>query len=349
MTHTISMIDAAAMIKSHYAKRRPLILLGKPGMGKTSLYEKSCAEMEIGFIDFRMTLRDPVDVGGMRIPDTKTGKLRWFCPDDLPDEKVHGPNGIILFDEINVVGQLMQTTAYGIIQERRIGSWRMPAGWVAMASGNNVADRAAAQRMSSALANRFNVQCVEPDLISWLEQYALEYVDHRGVAFLRFRPALFSVMPGETIDMAPGQVFSVGKDEIAFPSARSWTNAFQFIDEAPSMRRKIFSGYVGQAAAEEFEAFWRVYANMISLDEILTAPKSARVPSAEQIDVQCAVAGMLGNLMTHKTSGSIFEYLARLPAEYQIIVAQTATKRDPSLKVAPGYTDWAVRNQHVLI
>jgi hypothetical protein len=349
MTHSISMLDAAAMIKSHYGKRRPLMLLGKPGMGKTSLFEKTCQTMEIGFIDFRLTLRDPVDVGGIRIPDAKTGKLRWFCPDDLPDEKKHGPDGIMLFDEINVVSQLMQATAYGIIQERRIGSWTMPGGWVAMASGNNVADRAAAQRMSTALANRFNVQCVEPDLTSWLEQYALEHVDHRGVAFLRFRPALFHVMPGETIGIAGQTAFSVGKDETAFPSARSWTNAFQFIDEAPAMRRKIFSGYVGPAAADEFEAFWRVYSNMISIDDIISDPKAARVPSGAQPDVQYAVAGMLGNLMTAKTSGPIFTYLARLPEEYQVIVAQSATKRDPSLKVAKGYTEWAVRNQHVLI
>jgi hypothetical protein len=293
-------------------------------------------------------LRDPVDVGGIRIPDLKSGKLRWFCPDDLPDEKKHGENGIILFDEINVVSQLMQATAYGIIQERRIGSWKMPDGWVAMASGNNVADRAAAQRMSSALANRFNVQVVKPDLTSWLEQYAIENVDHRGVAFLRFRPALFSVMPGESVG-SNGTGLTVGKDETAFPSARSWTNAFQFIDEAPSMRRKIFAGYVGPAAADEFEAFWRVYSNMVSFDQIINDPKGAPIPSAAQPDVQYAVAGMLGNLMTPKNSAPIFEYLKRLPTEYQIIVAQTACKREPSLKVAKGYTQWAIDNQHVII
>jgi hypothetical protein len=89
--------------------------------------------------------------------------------------------------------------------------------------------------------------------------------------------------------------------------------------------RKIFAGYVGQALAEEFEAFWRVYSNMVSFDDIVS------------------------NLMTAKNSGSVFSYLARLPTEYQIIVAQTATKRDPSLKIAKGYTDWAVRNSHVII
>jgi hypothetical protein len=274
--------------------------------------------------------------------------MQWYCPDDLPDEKKHGKSGIILFDEINVVSQMLQATAYGIIQERRIGSWKMPAGWVAMASGNNVTDRAAAQRMSSALANRFNVQNVKPDLKSWLEQYAIENVDHRGVAFLRFRPGLFSVMPGATVEDR-GIKFSVGKDEIAFPSARSWTNAFQFIDESPSMRRKIFSGYVSNAAAQEFEAFWRVYSEMVSFDEIVSDPMKAKIPSMAQPDVLYAVSGMLGNLMNSKNASAIFTYMTRLPVEHQIIITQNATKRDPSLKVAKGYTEWAVRNQSVLV
>jgi hypothetical protein len=181
-----------------------------------------------------------------------------------------------------------------------------------------------------------------------LEQYGTEHVDHRGCAFLRFRPELFSVMPGETVGPS-GRQMTIGKDETAFPSARSWTNAFEFIDEAPSMRRKIFAGYVGPACADEFEAFWRVYSNMVSFDEIVSDPKGARIPSSAQPDVQYAVAGMLGNLMNAKNSAPIFDYLNRLPAEYQIIVAQTATKRDPSLKIAKGYTEWAVRNQHVII
>jgi ATPase family associated with various cellular activities (AAA) len=357
MSNTITMTDARYMIESHYRRNKALLLLGKPGMGKTSLYESVAHDLGIGFIDFRLTLRDPVDVGGMRIPDEKSGKMKWFCPDDLPDVKKHGPKGIIVFDEINVVSPMMQATAYGIIQERRIGSWRMPDGWVPMASGNNVSDRAAAQRISSALANRFNCQVVEPDLTSWIDQYAAEHVDHRGVAFLRFRPKLFHVMPGEIIEdeTAPGSPFNrpttspVAKDETAFPSARSWTNAFAFIDEAPAMRRKIIAGYVGPHAANEFEAFWRVYSRMVTLDEIIADPMHARIPSDAEPDVSYALTGMISTLMTPKNSKALFTYTMRLMPEYQAIIGLTATKRNPDLLVAKGYTEWAAQNAAVLV
>jgi len=332
---SINMADAKRMIIAAYNADEPLMLLGKPGMGKTAMFEATAAELGINFIDFRLSLRDPVDVGGMRIPDEKSGTLKHYVPEDLPDPKRHGKNGIVLFDEINVVSQLMQATAYGIIQERRNGAYRMEKGWVPMASGNNVADRAAAQRISTALANRFNIQVVEPDLKSWLAQYGSEHVDTRGCAFLRFRPELFHKMPAA--------------DELSFPSARSWTKAFKFIGEEPSFRRKIFSGYVGQAAADEFEAFWRIMENAPTIDQIIADPKGARLPEDRDVGTYYAVSGMLARLVDRKTSEPIFTYVGRMMPDYQVAIVQDATRRDVSLKTTKAYTQWVVANQDVTL
>lgn len=331
----INMTDAERMIHLAYEQNEPLLLLGKPGMGKTSLYEAVAKQRGIGFIDFRPSLRDPVDIGGMRVPNEKTGKLRHFVPDDLPDEKVHGKEGIFLIDEINVVSQMLQATLYGLIQERRVGSYRMSKGWVPMASGNNVSDRAAAQRMSTALANRFNVQTVEPDLQSWLRQYGAEHVDTRGTAFLRFRPELFHIMPKA--------------DQTAFPSARSWTKAFKFIDCDKAMRRKIFSGYVGVEPANEFEAFWRILENAPSFDEIIDKPKTARIPGEKDSGTYYAVASMIARSVNRKTFNDAMIYVNRMAPDYQVAVVQDATKRQPDLMKTTGYTDWAVRNQEVTL
>lgn len=331
----ISMTDARRMIVAAYEADEPLLLLGKPGMGKTAMFESVCADQGRAFIDFRLSMRDPVDVGGMRVPDQKTGILKHYIPEDLPDAKRHGAKGIVLFDEINVVSQMMQATAYGIIQERRNGAWRMPAGWVPMASGNNVTDRAAAQRISTALANRFNVQHVEPDVDSWLDQYGSANVDPRGCSFLRFRKELFHVMPTA--------------DQIAFPSARSWTKAFKFIDQEPTFRRKMFAGYVGDAAADEFEAFWRIMEKAISFQEIVDNPKGARVPDDADAGLYYAVAGMIARSATRKNFDAIATYVGRLMADYQVVIMQDATSREPSLKNTGAYGAWAVHNQAVTL
>ena len=333
---TISMQDARRMIIACYNNDEPLMLLGKPGMGKTALFESVCRDdLGIGFIDFRLSMRDPVDVGGMRVPDPQSGVLKHFVPEDLPNPKRHGEKGIVLFDEINVVSPMMQATAYGIIQERRNGAYRMQKGWVPMAAGNNVADRAAAQRMSTALANRFNLQCVEPDLDAWLEQYGSKNCDSRGNAFLRFRPNLFHVMPTA--------------DQTAFPSARSWTKAFKFIDEEPGFRRKIFSGYVGTEAADEFEAFWRIMEQAISLQEIVDSPKSARTPKETDSGTYYAVAGMIARAMTRKNIDALMTYVNRLVRDYQVAITMDATNRDPQLKLTSAYGAWAVKHQEVTL
>ncbi len=332
---SINMVDAKRMITEMYKADEPLMLLGKPGMGKTALFEATTKELGIGFIDFRLSLRDPVDVGGMRIPDEKTGTLKHYVPEDLPNPKRHGKLGIVLFDEINVVSQLMQATAYGIIQERRNGAYRMAEGWVPMAAGNNVADRAAAQRISTALANRFNIQVVEPDLKSWLAQYGSEHVDTRGCAFLRFRPEWFHKMPTA--------------DQLSFPSARSWTKAFKFIDQDPAFRRKTFSGYVGEDAAEDFEAFWRIMENAVTIDQIIADPKGARLPAETDVGTYFAVSGMLARMVDRKTAKPIFTYVDRMLPDYQVAIVQDATRRDASLKNTEAYTQWVVAHQDVTL
>src|SRR5262245_59348322 len=114
---TITMMELERMIIAMYHANEPLMALGSPGMGKSALFEHVCLKaLNIGFIDFRLTLRDPVEVGGMRVPDLKTGKMKHYVPEDLPDPKVHGLKGMCVFDEVNVVAQLLQASTYGIIQ-----------------------------------------------------------------------------------------------------------------------------------------------------------------------------------------------------------------------------------------
>ena len=332
---TVSMRDARECLISCYHANQPAMLTGEPGMGKTATFEAIARELDIGFIDFRLPLKDPVDVGGMRVPDSATGKLRWFVPDDLPDPKRDGKKGIILFDEINTVAQMMQTTAYGIIQERRIGSWRMAEGWVPMAAGNNVADRAAAQRMSTALKGRFMHYNVKPDLEYWIDQFGAEHCDHAGLAFLRFRPNLFHVMPTA--------------DQDAFPSARSWTAAFKFINEKPSLRLRQISAAVGDDAAAELEGFLRIRANAVSLADILKDPKGCRLPPANDPGTTYAVAGMLSQNMTRQNADPIISYSQRLGQEYQVLIAHDAFKRDKSIANTAAFGAWAVRNQEVTL
>lgn len=346
----IDMIEAERIIVSCVKKDEPLLVLGSPGMGKTALFSSTAKNLGIGYIPNILSQKDPVDVGGMRVPDMNTGRMKHYTPEDLPvEETYNGPDGkkakhslfpekgILHYDEINVVSMLMQATAYGIINERRVGLKQLKPGWVPMASGNHTTDRSAAQRLSLALANRFNVQRVKPSLKAWLAQYGSANVDARGTAFLRFRPELFYVLP------------KPGDDDVRFPSARSWTKALKFIDEEPVLRRKIIAGYVGEAPAEEFEAFWRIMEKAITFEDIVRNPKTAPVPSETEPGLYYAVSGMLARSVDRKTFAPVMEYVSRMMKDYQVMVVQDATKREPTLKNTTAYGKWAVENQAVTL
>lgn len=333
----ITMKEAERMIIAAYEKDEPMCIIGPPGCGKTAMLKRIATKvLKIGHIDWRLTLRDPVDVGGMRVPDSKTGKLRHYLPSDLPDVKVHGPKGFFVIDEINVVSQLLQATCYGLVQERRLGEYVMDRGWWPVASGNSVKDRAAAQRMSTALSNRFMVNIVEPDVQSWLDQYGSEHVDSRGCAYLRFRPEMISKLPTDP-------------DQLAWPSSRSWEKFFKFIDEVGSWRRKIGNACVGQVAVEDFEGFWRILESAPTIHEIVADPKKAKIPEERDAGTCYAIAGMLARLVDRKNIDPIFTYIQRLQKDYQVATVQDAVRREPGLKQTNAYGQWAIANQDVLL
>ena len=337
MTDKITMLEAERMIQNCYKWNEPLFLIGHPGAGKTALYESSASNLGIGLIDWRLPQRDPVDVGGMRIPDEKSGLMKHYLPNDFPCDatvKEFGKKGIFLFDEPNAVGPMMQATTFGIIQERRLGMTPMLPGWVPMAAGNDLSDRASAQRLSSAMANRFNIQHVVQDVDGWLKQYGSEHVDPRMCAFLRFRKELLCVMPKG--------------DQKAFASPRSWTKSAKAIDLPAGERLKTIRGWVGDNEAGEFEAFLKIMATAVTMDQIENDPDNARVPPAHEAGQLYAVAGMIGRSLTRKNVGNVIKYVKRLPADYQAAILHDAGTRNPDVKATAPYGAWLVANQDIM-
>ena len=50
------------------ARMAPLMLWGAPGVGKSTVIRELCAQEGIGFIDIRLSQREPVDLRGLPVP-----------------------------------------------------------------------------------------------------------------------------------------------------------------------------------------------------------------------------------------------------------------------------------------
>ena len=308
----------------------PCFLWGAPGIGKSDTVRAVAAERNWPVIDFRAILRDPVDLRGL--PAIVEGGARWLPPSDLPDEKRDGPEGLLFLDELNAAAPSVQAACFGLVLDRKVGEYHLPAGWRIVAAGNRQTDRAAAQRMPTALANRFAHIDIDPDVDTFTSWAVKVDLDPMIVAFVRFRPAMLHQMQGS--------------DLRAFPTPRAWAQVAKVINTPSPLRFGLLTGLVGEGAAAEMEGFIRIYKNLPSLDLVLANPNGAPVP--EEPAARFAIASGLARKVTDKTIANGMTYMGRLPREFEIMFAVDASKRDPSLSHTSAFVDWTMRNQDVI-
>lgn len=304
----------------------PAFLWGAPGVGKSDLMRSVAKLRDWPLIDFRATLRDPVDLRGLPSIDSDSGTAKWLPPSDLPDASRDGDEGLLFLDELNAAPMSVQAACFGLVLDRRVGEYQLPPGWRIVAAGNRQKDRAAANRMPSALANRFAHIDVEPDPRAWAAWAASENLHPAVIAFVRFRPELLHKMDGDELR--------------TFPTPRAWQQVAKLVDQPDSIRFDLIAALVGEAAAGEMEGFIQIWKSLPPLESIVRDPHGAPVP--EEPGVQYAVSSALARYATVKNFDSVMDYGERLPGDFQTVLAMEATRRDPALMETAAYTQWSV-------
>jgi hypothetical protein len=331
--HECTIAEAAILLETLTDADDAVMIWGPPGVGKSDIVRQLGAKKKRKVIEFRTNIREPVDVRGIPVPCEKTGTTRWFVPDELPQVERDGAEGYLFIDEINTGSPQMMAVMFGLVLDRRVGEYNLPPGWKIVAAGNRVSDRASAQRMPTALRNRFAHIFVVADVAAWADWANANAVAPELVAFIRLRRDFLHVMPKG--------------DENAFPTPRSWTRCGKYVNAPVAHRLRLFASHVGDAYASEFDGFIELYHSIGSLEDIVANPATAIVP--QEASTRYAVCTGLARLATRKTMPAIIEYAQRLPRESQILVVHDATTRDDTLKNTAAYGKWAVANQDLVI
>lgn len=76
--------QAAALVKSCIVSRRPVMLWGPPGIGKSDVVRQIAVELGRSVIDIRLLLKDSTDLSGIPYFNPKSGLMEWAHPKDLP-------------------------------------------------------------------------------------------------------------------------------------------------------------------------------------------------------------------------------------------------------------------------
>lgn len=317
--------------------KRPAMLWGAPGVGKSQLMAQFAAANDMALIDVRAILFDPVDLRGIPfLQETEGGigkRTGWAIPDFLPYADKHGERGILFIDELTAAPPSVQAAFYQLMLDRRLGDYMMPDGWYIFAAGNRETDRAVAYKMPSALANRlvhidFDVN--SEDWTAWAIQAGIA---PEIIAFLRFKTAL---------------LHSFDPKERAFPTPRSWEFVSQMLPKLTrNLEIPLISGTVGQGAASEFIAFLNVWRDLPNPDTIILNPDSVAV--SEKPEVQYAICGSLAHRVDEKNFENINKYMMRLPVEFQTMFMRDAFHRDKALASTATAIKWLSANSEVLL
>ena len=218
------------------------LVLGGPGTGKSSIFRAVADTLSMVHMDFRTTLWDSVDLRGIpeaeERPDGTRGTA-WRTPSVFPTEQ--DPPTLLCLEEINAAPQATQVACYQLVLERRIGDYLLPPTAAVLACGNRLTDQAAAQRMSSALGNRFVQFELAESAADWLAWAASADI-HPAVRAEAASEILWTGLDGEA-----------GHAAVA--------------------------GCVGRAVAVEFEATRRLVAGL-DLQAIFRNPQTAPIPDA---------------------------------------------------------------------
>ena len=312
--------------------KRPGFIWGKPGVGKSAIMAQLAAKRAgWKFLDFRLLIRDSVDVRGVPFVDEKTGRTMWAVPAEFPKDG----EGIWFLDELNAAHPQVQAVAYQLVQDRAIGEYKLPDGWVVMAAGNNDEDGAVTHRMASPLRSRFVHLNLEVSLPDWLRWASSHDIHPMVIGFLNFRPEL---------------IHQFAKTEKAFPCPRTWEFVSDIMKMSPSEKIELplIAGTVGQGAAIEFLAFARLYRGLPDIGAILQNPKTAPIPASTDMQVYYAIAAALGRRATVANFGAVVTYLDRLPlVEFNVMAVRDAISRLPELMSTKVFTQWCHTHQDV--
>ena len=261
-SRTVGPKDAKKALRKAFKNKRPIFLWGPPGIGKSDVIKQLGEELDAHVIDVRLSLWEPTDIKGIPYFDSNDGTMRWAPPAELPSKEMAAQHEkIVLFmDEMNSAAPSVQSAAYQLVLNRKVGAYELPDNVVMVAAGNRESDKGVTYRMPAPLANRFVHLEMAVEFEDWFE-WAVENNIHKDVVgFLTFSKK-------DLYDFDPKSASR------AFATPRSWSFVSELIvdnDTDEGTLLDLTAGSVGEGLAGKFMAHRKVASKMPNPTDILS-------------------------------------------------------------------------------
>ena len=238
--------------------KQPCFIWGGVGVGKSEIVHKVAKDMGYRIEDVRIALLDPVDLRG--VPKVEDGRTVFCPPVFLPSNEQ--PKTLLFLDELPQGSPSVQNALFQLIKDRKLGEYTLPEDTVIVSAGNRVQDKAGANRVNTALGDRFvhlNLDVCHQEWIDWgiktkkIKQEVLSFISWQGEDYL--------------------YNFDKNASVNATPRAWEYTSNVLATDPDSEIEQELYAGIIGEGIAPEFIAFVRRFRNLPSVDVLLKNPE----------------------------------------------------------------------------
>jgi hypothetical protein len=327
--------DLTKSLRALVAQKVPTFLWGAPGIGKSSIVKQIAQENGVGFIDLRLALMDPTDLKGIPFYDKESHTALWAPPAFLPSEG----EGILFLDELNSAAPAVQSSAYQLILDRRVGEYELPDGWAIVAAGNREGDRGVTYRMPAPLANRFVHFELEVNVDDWRDWAYKSGVDARIIAYISYKNEhLFT--------------FDAKNDVKSFATPRSWEYVGNILQAKldKTLLLDTISGAIGREIAVSFLGFMKVMERLPDIDAIL---EGTAFETSEEVDVLYALSsGIVSKYLQNPNEAyleNILQYSLALKSEFAVMIVQDLQRNGVRMEHSAAFKEWVKKFSYLLV
>ena len=314
--------------------RCPMLVTGKPGIGKTSIIESVTAALGYDLIIEHPSVSDPTDYKGLPWGNAGASTATFLPFGNLAAALTATRPTVWFFDDLGQATPAVQAACMQLFLARRINGHILPDCVTFLGATNRRVDRAGVSGILEPVKSRFvSIVELEADLDGYCRWADGAGINESQIAFHRFRPGLLC-------DFQPTA------DLTNSPLPRTWHNLdkIEKMGLSPLVEAAAMSGAVGEGAAGEFLAFRKIARSLPSLDAILMDPSRAKIPTSPS-ELYAVTVG-LARRANDTNFDRIAVYANRLyteanRGEFAVMLIRDSQRRDPKIQ----YTDSFVRLQ----
>lgn len=344
-----------------YLSKSNMLMLGKPGIGKTCSIEHFAEKMRERIPEFKVwhfygPTMSPMDIQAA-MPDVATGTLLMYSNACIPNAyKEPDVKGVVFIGEmLNTDPTTLKLLQKYVNGEDMNGVLRKPEGVMVLADSNRLEDKAGVMQQFRALLNRFLTVDVYTDESDNVE-YAQKMEWHPMVqAFFRESPNLidnyekvFAADAGRgTATKKTDQMAEEGKRGI-WACMRGWNRVSELERTAEELGGAItmdeITGSVGTGPGMQYHTFKQVVARLASIEEVIAHPEKVTIP--DKIDELYALCMIVGLRCKDTDLKAIYTFAQRVQHDMQVFLLKTMMgRKNFTLVGSEVYRKWVLDPQ----